>query len=133
MARATLLQLFDEAPGAPRRAAIALRLATERITLADLIRRRVAAEVASFNAGASEVFAGLVQPSDSERQLNGYKLRRRRTLDADAQAEAALQAFARNGFIVLFEDRQVERLDQQLVLTGDSAVTFIRLLPLVGG
>ena len=43
------------------------------------------------------------------------------------------QAFTRNGFFVLVGDRQVESLDEELELKVDTDVSFVKLVPLVGG
>lgn len=128
-----VLKIIDEIPGAGKRAAPDLKLASERVTAAELIRRRVEAEVAAHNKRTGEVFEGLVQPSDSERVLNGFKLRKHRKLDPETQVEVALAAFERNGFVLLFDDRQIEDADEELVIMTDSEATFIRLVPLVGG
>ncbi len=128
-----LLPVFDESPGQERRTVLTLRLASERITARDLIRRRVEEEVESFNSAESEVFLGLIEPTDAERSLNGYRLRKRRRLDAEKQVAVALQAFANNGFVLLFDDRQVEDLDEELTIAEGSIATFLKLVPLVGG
>jgi hypothetical protein len=104
-----------------------------RVRLDDLIRHRVREEVARFNAHPARYFNGLVQPTDSERTLNGYDLRQPRMLDWQAQAEAALKAFRSNGFFVLVGDRQVDDLDEELSLAETDVVSFVRLVPLVGG
>ncbi len=127
------LPIFDETPGAERKPAVTLSLASERITARDLIRRRVEQEVAAFNAAKNDVFQGLIQPSESERLLNGYKLKKRRPLDVEEQVTVALEAFANNGFVLLFDDRQIEELDEAIVVTPESTATFLRLIPLVGG
>jgi hypothetical protein len=103
------------------------------VLLRDLIRHRVREEVARFNASPSPHFNGLVQPTDSESTLNGYALRRPRRLDPEAQAEAALTAFTRNGFFVFVADRQVDDLGEELTLADTDVVSFVRLVPLVGG
>jgi hypothetical protein len=103
------------------------------VLLRDLIRHRVREEVARFNASPVPHFSGLVQPTDSESTLNGYVLRRPRRLDPEAQAEAALTAFTRNGFFVFVGDRQVDDLDEELTLSDMDVVSFVRLVALVGG
>lgn len=103
------------------------------VLLRDLIRYRVREEVARFNARPGPHFNGLVQPTDSERTLNGFALRRPRQLDWEVQAESALHAFGRNGFFVFVGDRQVDDLDQELTLAETDVVSFVRLVPLVGG
>ena len=130
---AAALRIYDEIPGAARRAGVILRLASERVTAREVIRRRVEEEVAAFNATKDDVFQGLVQPSESERLLNGFKLRKRRPLDVEQQVAVALEAFAKNGFVLLFDDRQLEDLDEVVIVTPESSATFLRLVPLVGG
>ncbi|RZT26284.1 hypothetical protein EV649_0025 [Kribbella sp. VKM Ac-2569] len=82
-----------------------------RITLRDLVLTRVRDEVARLNA-------------DPQKQ---------RQLDWEQQAERAIEAFGRNGFFVLVDDRQVTELDEELELTADSDIRFVRLVQLVGG
>jgi len=103
------------------------------VLLRDLIRHRVREEVAAFNARPSSRFNGLVQPTDSEHTLNGYALRRPRRLDWEAQAESAVEAFMHNGFFVFVGGRQVDDLDEELTLADTDVVSFVRLVPLVGG
>jgi hypothetical protein len=132
---AVVLKYYDYVPGQRRPPASErlLRLVSERVGIREIIRRRVQQEVEQHNAAMSETFYGLVQPTDSERALNGYELRNERRLDPDEQVRVALDAFERRGFLVLFDERQVERLDDEVVLTGDNTVAFLRLMPLVGG
>ena len=127
------LRIYDETPGTERRPAAPLQLASERVTLRELIQRRVEQEVARFNGAQDEVFQGLVQPNESERLLNGFKLKKRRALDAGKQVRVVFEAFDRNGFVVIFDDRQVDDLDEAVVVTPESSATFVRLVPLVGG
>jgi len=104
------------------------------ILLRDLIRHRVREEVAVFNARPSRHFNGLVRPTDSESALNGYALLPRpRRLNWEAQARAAIDAFKHNGFFVFVGDRQIEDLDEELALADTDVVSFVRLVPLVGG
>jgi len=63
-----------------------------------------------------QVFHGLVQPTDTEQELNGYRLRRPRQIDWKQQFEAALHAFERNGFLILINERQAESLDEEIVI-----------------
>jgi hypothetical protein len=106
---------------------------TERITARELIRERVRTEVEDYNASRPEYFRGLVQPTDAERTLNGFKLRQLRALDWEEQYERAIEAFERNRFILLLDDRQVEDLDRTIVIEPETSVTFLKLVPLVGG
>lgn len=105
------------------------------VTLRDLIRTRVREEVAKANAAVVEGrdFRTLVQPTEAEVTLNGYRMRTRKAIDWLAQADKAEEAFGRNGFFVLVDGRQVEDLDEELALTAESEIRFVRLTPLVGG
>ena len=123
----------DETTAGVRGEAWHLEIFEETLTLRELIRRRVFQEVAEHNARTGPVFRGLVQPRDAEVTLNGYRLRTPRRVDAEEQVGLAYAAFLRNGFVVLVGDRQVEDLDQRLDLAMDTEVTFLKLVPLVGG
>ena len=74
------------------------------ITLRDLIRTRVREGVARSGGG-----------------------------DWERQADRAIEAYGRNGFFVLVDDRQVTELDEPLALTADSDIRFVRLVQLIGG
>lgn len=104
-----------------------------RLTLRDLIRRRVREDVARANAEPKRDFRTLVQPVDAEVTLSGYRFQQWRQIDWERQAVAAEEAFRRNGFFVIVGDRQVESLDEEIDLTVDTDVRFVRLLPLIGG
>ena len=125
--------IVDEwTPGGPKNE-WALDLLTERVTARELIRSRVYQEVREYNAKAPGYFRGLVQPTDAERVLNGYRIRQGRKIDWEAQLAKALDAFQRNGFILLVDDRQLIDLDEEVEVKPGSEVSFLRLIPLVGG
>ncbi len=107
---------------------------TEHITVRELIRSRVHQEVKDYNAQQNQTeFNGLVQPTDSERTLNGYKMKQPRQIDWHEQFDRAVEAFERNQILILVDDRQAESLDETIEIRTDTAVTFLRLTLLVGG
>ncbi|HMA08089.1 MAG TPA: hypothetical protein VKP68_09510, partial [Ramlibacter sp.] len=110
-----------------------VRVPGESISVRELIRSRVYQEVEEFNTRQPEVFRLLVQPGDAERTTNGFRMREPRFIDPQDQFAQAIEAFDRNGFVVLVDDRQVERLDARIDLRADTLVTFLQLVPLVGG
>ena len=128
-----IVMFVDETTSGSRSDGWGLEIAEERLSVRELIRRRVFQEVAEYNARTPEVFQGLVQPEDTERVLNGYALRTPRRIDPEKQTELALRAFAGNGFLVLVGDRQVTELDEEIDLVLGTEVTFLKLVPLVGG
>jgi hypothetical protein len=130
---AVCVRVLDEVNPGTKDAGWELELPHARITARELIRSRVYQEVTEYNARTSGAFRGLVQPTDAERVLNGYRLRAGRRIDWQAQYEKALEAFTRNGFLLLVDDHQLTELDEEVELRSGSEVTFLRLLPLVGG
>src|SRR5262245_19450930 len=105
----------------------------EKISIRELIRLRVSQEVEEFNSRQPVVFRMLVQPNDTERTLNGFKFHKPRPVNSATQYEKAIEAFEGNGFIVIVDDRQVERLEDEIALRPETSVTFLKLVPLVGG
>lgn len=117
---------------------IPLELPSERITVRELIRERVYQEVHDFNRRENErVFRGLIQPTDTERVLNGnrteFRLRQHRQIEWKPQFEKAVEAFENNGFFILIDDRQAESLDQEFEIGPASRISFVKLTLLVGG
>jgi hypothetical protein len=109
-----------------------LELLTERLTVRELIRRRIYQEVRDYNRRRPERFLGLVRPEEpTESLLNRPKAPR--PIDWQRQFDRAVDAFERNQILVLVGDRQAESLDEEVVVGPDTMVTFLRLMPLVGG
>ena len=112
---------------------ITLNFPKNHISVRELIEARVREEVENYNAKQPEVFNMLVQPSLAERVLNGFRFKEKKKIDWREQYEKAIQAFDRNGFIILIDDVQVECLDQIIEIEPETSVTFLKLVPLVGG
>jgi hypothetical protein len=132
----TMLKIRDETTlslGGDDDRDFTLDVPDERITVQDLIRARVYREVHDYNVSRPEYFRDLIQPADAERSLNGFKMRRRRSIDPEKQFELAKRAFYTNGFILLVDDRQVDELEEEIEIRPDTTVTFLKLVPLVGG
>lgn len=115
-----------------------LQFPTDRITVRDMIRERVYQEVQDFNRQQNDkVFRGLVQPTDTERVLNGarpeYQLKQHRQIEWKPQFEKAQEAFTRNGFLILVNNIQAESLDQEFEIGHDTQLSFVKLTLLVGG
>jgi hypothetical protein len=106
---------------------------TELVTVRDIIAGRVIKEVEQYNNKMPVYFNGLIEPSDAEKTLNGYKLKPKVLIDGEKQVYIALNAFQNNGFFVLVDNIQSESLDQEIPLRKDLKISFIKLTPLVGG
>jgi hypothetical protein len=127
------LTVHDETLFGSKENALTLDFLKEVITVRELIRERVYEEVRQYNATTPEYFRGLVQPTDAEVTLNGPRLRQRRRVNWEEQCRLALEGFTRNGFFILVDDRQVESLDETITIAPTTQVSFVKLVPLVGG
>jgi hypothetical protein len=122
-------QVYSETP---------LQFPTHRITARELIRERVYQEVQDFNRQQDQqVFRGLVQPTETERVLNGqrteFRMKQHRQIDWKEQLDKAIEAFEGNGFFILVGERQVESLDETFDIDTQTQVSFVKLTMLVGG
>lgn len=141
------LKVIDERFGTgvgARRPALELRLASERISARELIRRRIADEVATANrqkmvhaASHARSRSFLIAFGDDapEAKLNGILASRPKAplFDEQVEYDRAISAFEKNQFILLFDDRQIDDLDTPVALSEASEVVFLYLTPLVGG
>ena len=98
-------------------------LDSDTLTLRELLRLRVYEEAADFNAAHTEIFSGLVQPEGGPKRRVAWQ----------AQFDKAVGAFERRAFIVLVDDEQVDSLETVLSVKTGTRVTFLKLVPLVGG
>ncbi len=148
---AALLKLVDEHFGAgetARKPAMELRLVSEKVTVRDIISRRVADEVEAVNAERlsyairheqTRSFLIPIEKGSVEDQLKPSLLDRikkrpnQNLLDANKEIKRAIEAFESRRFLLLFDDRQIEDLDYEIPLMPDSEVVFLRLSPLKGG
>ena len=112
---------------------ISLGFDAATVSIKEIIEARVKQEVENYNKRLPEYYNGLIEPGDAEKTINGYKLRNKRIIDAEKQVYVALDAFQKNGFFVLVDNKQCTTLEQTVQLRNDTTVSFIKLTPLVGG
>jgi hypothetical protein len=129
----TTLTIHDETTSGQKTNTFTLDCLTERLTERDQIKARIYQEVQDYNMKEPEYFRGLVEPTNAERVLNGYKLKAKRKIDWQEQYQRALEAFDRNGFFVLVGNRQAESLEEEFEVKVETEVSFVKLVPLVGG
>jgi hypothetical protein len=130
---AATLTVHDQTASGRKTNTFTLDCLTEQLTVRELIKTRIYQEVQDYNLKEPEYFSGLVEPTNAERVLNGYKLKAMRKIDWQEQYDRALEAFERNRFFVLVGDKQAESLDQEFEVKVDTEVSFVKLVPLVGG
>lgn len=109
-----------------------VRLSSERMTAKELISARVRAEAALSFEVVSGDYRVLVEPTAVEKALNGDR-QNRTVADVEKQINKALAAFEDNVFFLLVDDRQIEGLEETVVIRSETVVTFMRLTPLRGG
>lgn len=130
---AVALRIVDQTLGVHPPTTRELRLASERITLRELLKRRIDEEVAELNAGGDEIeMKPLVMPTEQERWLSGAKPARKE-IDPARQLAAATEAFKRRRIVIIVDGQQAIDLDQSIGVTPDTEVRFLKLVPLVGG
>jgi hypothetical protein len=130
------VRAFDEAPGQGRRPVVGLRVVSRQISAADLICRWVDLALAQRTEGkAVDTAARHVHPD--EVALHPGQQARRRLPPAPPTPEAAhakaIAAFRSGKILLLVDDRQIEDIEALIGLTDATEITFLRLVPLVGG
>lgn len=142
-----VVRVIDEHFGSSperRREAAPLRLAAERMSARQIIRRRIADEVERLNQSRldhaaaharNRSFLIPIEAESAEDKLN--RPRRRRAgvtlFDIEEESRRAIEAFEKRRFLLLLDDRQIEDLDDEFSLTPGSELVFLYLTPLAGG
>ena len=125
------LIIKDEAISGKLLHEISLKFENQYITVKELIAKRIEKEVERYqNDLKSYTTNCLVLPNDLEKRLKNKSPKR---VDIEKQVYVALEAFKNNGFFILIDDEQVDRLDQKFLIDEQTHVSFIKLTPLVGG
>ncbi|MDH5228980.1 MAG: hypothetical protein OEZ58_10975 [Gammaproteobacteria bacterium] len=128
-----LVKINDESARGETTNSLHLNLISERLSVRELIQRRVQQEVEKFNLQRPICFKALVQPEGAQELENGFRLPEHRSLDWNVQAEEAINAFERKSFFVMVDGKELKSLDEQIVLTDKSLVSFIKLMPVIAG
>ena len=127
------IEIKDATAGGKITNSIPITFDNEITSVREIIRSRVTAEVEIYNKKMPEYFNGLVQPLDAEKTLNGYKMQKRRRVDPEKQVLIALHSFEINVYFILIDTIQAESLDQMVMVNPNTNVSFVKLMPLVGG
>jgi len=125
--------IFDEQLNGSITNQFEIEIENETISIQELIEKRVTQEVENYNNKLPEYYKGLVEPTDAEKTLNGFKLKKRQLIDTEKQVYVALEAFQKNSFFILVDNRQIEELNQEIKINKHSKISFVKLTPLIGG
>lgn len=109
------------------------------LTLRDLLVSVITREVEAFNERQEQrLILHILKPDDiaagvvrGKIDMGGHDEAQVASVE-DAVA-AALQAFADRLYLVFLDGRQVEALDEEVAVHDESHLTFVRLVPLIGG
>jgi len=123
------LRIKDESAAGKILNKIQLQFESEYITVEQLIKARIEAEIERYKKDTVSYKNGLVLPTHLEKRLN----KSNKQIDAEKQLYIALKSFQENGFFILVDDEQVEELHQKVLVDESTDVSFIKLTPLVGG
>ncbi len=129
------VRAYDETLGQPRRPVTGLRAVSRQTTAANLIRSWVDATLSQqAPAEPTDTSARLSHPDELRLHPSRHERLRRPACPPREYAQArALAEFERGRIILLVDDRQIEGAETLIGLTETSEVTFLRLVPLVGG
>ena len=127
------ITITDERPAAGKKTSFQIEFLESHITAREFLRRRIYEEVLRHNSTDAVAYNGLVTPTDLEQSLNRAPAKAPRKIDWEAQYQKALEGFASNSIIMLWNDTQIESLEEELELSEGSQATFLKLVPLVGG
>ena len=124
------LTLTDESMAGDILNKIALQFESEYVTVKEVIEARLEVEIKRFEQQRGSYTNGLVLPTNLEQRLNKQQ---KPKVDPEKQLYVALHAFENNGFILLVDDEQAENVQQKVLVDETTRVSFIKLVPLVGG
>ena len=130
--------------------AVHLELASERISVSDLIRRAVTAQIndlverqrAEVNVIQLTLARHYLTPKElasqtSAGQINVQPARQRgeteTRINVEEEIGKALRGFEAQAFRVVADGATFDALDDEFVLKQNTKVTFLRLMPLAGG
>jgi hypothetical protein len=126
--------IVDETLGGDRLHSFTLESLDEKLTVREIIRARIWQEVQDYNSQQrSGTFRGLIEPTTAEARMNGAKEAAFKPIDWEKQFETAQRGFESNGFFILVGERQAESLDEVFVTGAETEISFVKLVPLVGG
>jgi hypothetical protein len=109
------------------------------LTLRDFITRIVRSEVQAFKDRQEErrflhaLTAGDIEKGVVRGKVDSGGRNERQKVDENESVAVALQAFEDGLYLVVLDEQEVRKLDQQVALQPESRVTFVRLTMLAGG
>ncbi len=130
----TAILVEERVPGQPPSEGCTLTLPADRITVAELIRIYVETQVEKYNIARVATPPGESYTTIEEKLLNPRRQDKRfAPAECAVEVEKALIAFQTNQIFLLIDGKQASELSEEIEPTSSSKVTFLKLVPLVGG
>lgn len=101
----------------------------EQSTLREILRSRIYQEVSEYHAKKRSQALCLITPRPVEPQQADATP----PVDWQIHYEQAITAFQKRRYLVLINGRQITELDASIHLTNQTTITFLKLIPLIGG
>ncbi|WP_191837398.1 hypothetical protein [Catellatospora chokoriensis] len=135
------VEVRSRIPGGERLPDVLVQLAQEQTTVRELIRAAVAEQVRAWQADRMRCRALLDRQYLTDDDIRAQAAtgvvrlpdRQLAEPDVDAEVGRAWRAFERGAFALFVGGRQVDLLDEEIVLRLGEPVVFVRLTALVGG
>ncbi|MFC7244182.1 hypothetical protein ACFQO7_17045 [Catellatospora aurea] len=135
------VEVRSRVPGGDRLPDVLVELAQEQTTVRELIRAAVAEQVRAWQADGSRCRALLDRQYLTDEDIRAQAAtgvvrlpdRQQAAPDVEAEVARAWSAFERGTFALFVGGRQLDLLDEQIVLHLGEPVVFVRLTALVGG
>lgn len=140
-------QVFGGLQDSPEILPVLLNLLPQRLSVAELIQRSVEAQVHDLlvqrQMNAQQVryildrqyLTGSEIAAQAQQGVVRYPAKPNHVpqIDVKAEVDKALRAFEAGSYIVLVNTHQVKNLKEEITFSQNTKVTFLRLMPLVGG
>jgi hypothetical protein len=138
------VSMYEETFSGERTPLLTVDFLTEVVTAQELIRRYVYETVRETNLRETErlqeieEFRQAFGTDEKERVLNkssriATHKATARLIDWEEQEQRALEAFRRNRFFLLVDNRQITDVEERITLRPETEISFLRLIPLAGG
>ncbi|GAA1400452.1 hypothetical protein [Catellatospora coxensis] len=135
------VEVRSRVPGGDRLPDVLVELAREQTTVGELIRAAVAEQVRAWQADSTRCRALLDRQYLTDEDIRAQagtgviRMPDRQAAAPDVEAEVARawRAFERGTFALFVGGRQLDLLDEEIVLRLGEPVVFVRLTALVGG
>ncbi len=129
----TRVQVFDESTTGDRHERPEIQFSKQIVSVREIIEGRIEAEVAAYNQSRPEKFQGLIKPTEAEAKFNPARPTKFKPVNPQAQIDVAIKAFESGSLLVLLPRKQAKSLDELVELAPGDEVSFLRLVPLIGG